>query len=81
MGPPHRETGNPSRRRVVCAGGGGGGALFPEEAEAGPLQSLIKLLEPQTQLGVVDILPPSRHSVLPGCWTTWAQRIKGHNDH
>lgn len=81
MGPPHRETGNPSCRRVVCAGGG---ALFPEEAEAGPLQSLIKLLEPQTQgweLGVVDILPPSRHSVLPGCWTTWAQRIKGHNDH
>lgn len=65
----------------VCRGGG---ALFPEEAEAGPLQSLIKLLEPQTQgweLGVVDILPPSRHSVLPGCWTTWAQRIKGHNDH
>lgn len=37
VGPPHRETSDPSHRQVVC---GGWEAGLPEEAGAGPLKSL-----------------------------------------
>lgn len=73
MGPPHRETGNPSHRR---AGGGGWGPLLPQEVGAGPLQSLIKPLAPQSwELGGAAcplILSCQGLGLLPG--------TRGHSD-
>lgn len=72
MGPPHRETSDPSHR-LVCVGGEGGRAALPEEVEQGPWVEVSNKAAYSSvqvwELGKgVHILSP--HPVLPGPWTT-----------